>query len=48
MIKLKSNEILAAEALIRWEHPEWGLISPMEFISLAEETGIIVDIGNWI
>lgn len=45
---LKSNDIIAAEALIRWEHPEWGMISPMEFIPLAEETGFIINIGKWM
>lgn len=48
IIKLDSNEILAAEALLRWEHPNWGLVSPKEFISLAEETGYIIEIGNWM
>ncbi|MBR0597416.1 EAL and GGDEF domain-containing protein [Sinanaerobacter chloroacetimidivorans] len=47
-IKLKSNDILAAEALIRWEHPDWGLVSPNEFIPLAEETGFIINLGNWM
>ena len=47
-VKLKSSDILAAEALIRWNHPEWGMVSPNEFISLAEETGFIINLGNWM
>ncbi|MBY5925303.1 MULTISPECIES: EAL domain-containing protein [unclassified Halomonas] len=42
------GNILGAEMLLRWEHPERGLISPSTFISLAEETGQIVDLGNWV
>lgn len=48
VVNIKTNEILSAEALIRWKHPDWGLVSPDEFISLAEETGLIIDIGNWV
>ena len=48
IVKLKTNEILAAEALIRWEHPDWGLISPSEFIALAEEAGHIINIAYWV
>lgn len=48
IINIKTSEILGAEALIRWEHPDWGMISPDEFIPLAEETGLIIDIGKWI
>ena len=41
-------QIIGAEALIRWNHPEWGIVSPNEFIPLAEETGIIIEIDKWI
>ncbi|WP_405081160.1 EAL domain-containing protein [Paenibacillus chitinolyticus] len=44
----RSGTILGAEALIRWNHPEWGIVSPAEFIPLAEETGLILPIGDWI
>lgn len=47
-IELGTNRIIGAEALIRWNHPEWGLVSPVEFITLAEETGLIVPMGRWI
>jgi diguanylate cyclase (GGDEF)-like protein len=45
---LKSGKVTAMEALIRWEHPERGLVGPDEFIYLAEETGQILNIGDWV
>jgi diguanylate cyclase (GGDEF)-like protein/PAS domain S-box-containing protein len=48
IVELKTSEIIAVEALVRWIHPVWGMVEPKEFISLAEETGAIIEMGKWV
>ncbi len=48
VVEMTSGKIYKAEALLRWQHPERGMVSPMQFIPLAEESGLINEIGDWI
>jgi diguanylate cyclase (GGDEF)-like protein len=48
VVNLLSNEIVGCEALLRWNHPVRGMISPAEFIPIAEETGLICELGDWV
>jgi len=48
IVDLATGSIVKAEALLRWHHPERGMVSPVEFIPIAEETGLISEIGDWV
>jgi diguanylate cyclase (GGDEF)-like protein len=48
LVTLQTNEISAFEALLRWHHPTRGMVSPAEFIPIAEETGLIIPLGEWV
>jgi diguanylate cyclase (GGDEF)-like protein/PAS domain S-box-containing protein len=48
VVDIKRGTVVSAEALLRWEHPELGVVSPAEFIPVAEDMGLIVEIGQWV
>ena len=47
-VDIATGRVVGAEALVRWRHPETGMVPPGEFIPVAEESGLVVDIGNWV
>jgi len=47
-VDIQTGKIVSAETLVRWNHPKHGLVSPVNFIPLAEEMGLIIEIGNWV
>ncbi len=48
VVDLHRNEVTGCEALLRWRHPERGMVSPAEFIPVAEDTGLIIELGDWV
>ena len=48
LVNLQRDEVIGCEALLRWRHPERGMVSPAEFIPVAEDTGLIVELGEWV
>jgi predicted signal transduction protein with EAL and GGDEF domain len=48
LVNLRRDEVTGCEALLRWRHPERGMISPADFIPVAEDTGLIVELGEWV
>ncbi len=48
IIDVRRQRVVGAEALMRWQHPQWGMVSPGEFIPIAEQSGLIIDMGRWL
>jgi diguanylate cyclase (GGDEF)-like protein len=47
-VSLRTNQIVGVEALVRWQHPTWGLVSPGEFVPVAEASNLILEVGTWV